>query len=685
VTGRNGHEQHLNTNALAGGHYVRTSLRWAPVENVTADFIAAYSINKDDGGSPRPLGPYPTFNPGQSTIFFGGVNPTGATPNSDDASEIRSNRGQDQRFETAWAQAIFEWDVASHTIKLNGNYQYWDYAIDRDQDFTDNEAQRLVLLDTHKTWSGEATIRSDYADSKLNWLFGGNYQDDSAPDTDVPIWNYQAAEELENFAVFDAFADPMVDGPFSPFTTDAQAVCGGPCLFAPGDPDRPFIRFRSDTDTKTAGVFFQGGIDFTEKFRFDAGVRYSWTRRHMRDMGHLDVLLETYDLITDRASGGTQDFCTEVAMLPDEVFGIPTAPKENCFNYFIYPTLQAWTPFPIDADNIAFLVPLKGNRDRDTLNVDPVVKKKDWDSVTGRARFELRPLDGHLFYASYSRGERHGGFNFFVDDPFKSETINAYELGAKNALFDNQLFLATTFFYYDFKNRFITETQNNVTTTVNAPESTIYGIELSWQWAATDQLQIEGNAGWLHAEITGDFFSQDNSTTPSNPNGFCPGKVYPNTPGSDFAGLPAIGDLHGSGLTCDGGEFVNLKGNVFPRSPEFTISLGASYRFELASGVLTPRLDFAYRGAIYYRQFENPLDRQAAYTRTDVRLRYDLASNPFWFEAYVQNLEDNQKIKTQVETQLNWMRYYWLGAPRTIGVRVGWKMTGSSVGDLWPF
>jgi len=668
VTGQNGHKQHLSSNALSGGHFVRGSLRWAPTEDITTDFIAQYSIDEDDGGSPRPLGDYPAFNPGQSTIFFGGVNPTGATPNSDDANEIRSDREQDQRYETFWGQAIVEWAVASHIIKLNGNYQYWDYAIDRDQDFTDNDSQRLVLLDTHSTWSGEATIRSDYTDSKFDWLFGGNYQDDSAPDTNVPIWHYQADTELQNYAVFDAFAG------FSASSPNASRVCGGPCIFTPGDTDRPYIRFKSDTDTKTAGVFFQGGIDFTERFRFDAGVRYSWTSRHMRDTGFLDILVEPYDVVTD-------GFC-------DPTPGNLLYPKENCFEFLIAPSFlqpQVGAAPTLNAGNVAFLLPIKGNLDRNTLNATPVVKDKEWDSVTGRARIEFRPSDGHLLYASYSRGERHGGFNFFVDDSFKSETINAYEIGAKNQLLDGRLFLASTFFYYDFANRFINETINNVTTTVNAPESTIYGIELSWIWQPTDALQVSGNAGWLHAEITDDFISQDNTTTPSNPNGFCPTKVYPNTPGSFFAGLPAVGDWHGSGPTCDGGLNQNLKGNVLPRSPEFTISAGAEYRFEMASGALTPRLDFAYRGAVYYRQFENPLDRQDAYTRTDFRLRYDLASKPFWFEAYVQNLEDNEKIKTQVEVPLNWSRFYWLAAPRTFGVRVGWKMTGGSAGDLWPF
>ena len=207
-----------------------------------------------------------------------------------------------------------------------------------------------------------------------------------------------------------------------------------------------------------------------------------------------------------------------------------------------------------------------------------------------------------------------------------------------------RVLLNSTFFYYDFENRFITEVQNNVTTTVNAPAARIYGIELQGIWQPTDRLQLTANAGWLHTEIVGDFESQDNTTSASNPSNFCPGN-------------PA-GQRHGAGPNCLGAPLQNLKGNVLPRSPKFNASLSASYEYEMANGVLTPRVDFSYRGAVFYRQYENPLDRQAAYTRTDVRLRYDLASQPLWFEAYVQNLEDNQTIKTQLETQLNWARYY---------------------------
>jgi len=642
ITGKNGNSQHLTNNALSGGHFVRGSLRWAPTEALTTDLILAYSTDSDDGGTPRPLGDYPAFQPGQSTIFFGGVNPTGATPNPSDPSEISANREQSQHYETFWGQGIVEWNVANMVVKLNANYQYWDYAIDRDQDFTDVDSQRLVLLDKHKTWSGEATIRSDYEDSRFNWVVGTNYQDDSAPNTDVPIWHYQAQSELANFAVFDV----------TTFTTNTFAtteVCGGvPCVFTPGDVDHPYIKFKGDTDTQTVGVFADGGVDILEQLRFQAGIRYSWTERVMRDTGWLDIMLEPYDVLDPTTFG----FFTLNA--PTCTFlGFP--PSSGCGLLQNQVPTGALTP-----GNTAFLLRINGTR-----------KEKTWDSVTGRARLEWRPADEQLFYMGYSRGERHGGFNWFQAAPFDSETINAYELGAKNSLFDGRVLLNSTFFYYDFENRFITEVQNNVTTTVNAPAASIYGIELQGIWAATDRLQISGNVGWLHTEITEDFESQDNTTSASNPNGYCPGNP--------------VGGRHGVGPTCTGAPLQNLKGNVLPRSPEFSLSASAQYVYEMASGTLTPRLDFAYRAAVYYRQYENPLDRQDGYTRTDFRLRYDVASQPLWFEAYVQNLEDNQNIKTQLETQLNWKRYYWLAAPRTFGVRVGFKFTGASAGDLWPF
>jgi iron complex outermembrane receptor protein len=656
-----GHEiQTLTNNALSGGHNVRGTLRWIPTEWLTTDFILGYSVDKDDGGWPRPLGDYPTYAPGQSTIFVGGVNPNAATPNSGDVRENRANRRQTQEYSTYWGQMIAEIQIPKHVVKLNGNYQYWDYAIDRDQDMTDIDSQRLVLEDRHFTYTGEATITSQY-DGPFSWLFGGNYQSDQAPHTDVPVWAYQQQAELANWQVVDV-------NTFSYFSPDVTNLCGGvPCVNQPGNPDVPLFHFESSVDTQTAGVFADGGYDITEHFHFQGGVRYSWTKRDFKDYSSHQLLLETFDVVTD-APGGSP-ICAGV--------GAPGLTKEQCFAFVIAPAFLnpqlALIPgsSPATPANTAFLLNSRGCKVASATHGKACEMKKTWDSVTGRARFEWRPIDDQLFYVGYSRGERHGGFNYNQEAPFDPETINAYEVGAKNTLLDGRLILDTSGFYYDFTNRFILLNQNNVPFTTNAPDSNVYGIELQWIWAPIDPLQISGNVGWLKAQFIDDFVSQDQTVTKANPTAFCPG----NQPGEQY----------GYGPTCHGAPLRNLNGNTFPRSPEWTLSMSAQYRFELGFGALTPRVDFAYRGDTNFRQYENPLDLQKAYTRTDLRVRLDLTDQPLWFELYAQNLEDNQKIKTQVEAQERAPRYYWLATPLTVGLRMGWNFSGATLSDALPF
>ena len=493
-----------------------------------------------------------------------------------------------------------------------------------------------MLLDEHITWSGEATIRSEY-EGRWNWLFGANYQDDSAPGTDVPVWDYQADAELANFAVFDITT-------LSAFSQGVTHICGGPCLFQPGDPDDPFIRFRSDTDTKTAGVFLDGGVDITEKLHFQAGVRYSWTERLMRDTGHIDFIAESLDFL-DAATFGFLTLSAPVCALIGNPAGCGL--------------LQAQTPTtPLTTANTAFVLPILGTR-----------KEETWDSVTGRARLSIaRRKDSCSTRAIAAASVTAASTS---SSPPRStlkkstRTRSARRTRCSTAACCSTRRSSTTTSPIASS----PEVVNNVTTTVNAPEAQIYGVELQWIWAPIDRLQISSNVGWLHTEITADLFSQDNTVSATNPNGFCPFKP--------------VGDQHGVGPTCDGALPQNLNGNVLPRSPEWNSSVSASYSLETSGGTLTPRVDFAHRGAVYYRQYENPLDRQGGYTRTDARLRFDFAARPLWVEVYAQNLEDNDKIKTQLEVQLNWERYYWLAAPQTFGIRFGWKFAGEEPSDMW--
>ena len=263
-------------------------------------------------------------------------------------------------------------------------------------------------------------------------------------------------------------------------------------------------------------------------------------------------------------------------------------------------------------------------------------------------------------------GERHGGFNFGELDgtDFDSEHIIAYEIGAKTEWLDRTLIVNADVFFYDYKGKFYSETLNNVSFTRNIPEAEVLGVELQFWWIPLPNLRINGTASYLDTEVTGDTPTQLTGRTEGNPTGFCAFKPE--------------GDQHGNGPTCDGGELVNLKGNTLQKSPQFTVNLGFEYHIQLASGTLVPRLDFSWRDDFNYHQFDSKLDEQESYSRTNFRVRYNPSDERWWLEAFVENIENNDDVRTNLNNRGS-LRKWFLAAPRVFGLRFRWNFSG---GDL---
>jgi outer membrane receptor protein involved in Fe transport len=99
-------------------------------------------------------------------------------------------------------------------------------------------------------------------------------------------------------------------------------------------------------------------------------------------------------------------------------------------------------------------------------------------------------------------------------------------------------------------------------------------------------------------------------------------------------------------------------------------------RFELGTrGALIARLDFTWRDEIWFRQWQKPVDRQSAFTRTDLSLRWERGEAGAWAELYLNNLEDRRKIRTSLNGE-NVHRQWFLAPPRMVGFRVGWSWRG---------
>ncbi len=143
-----------------------------------------------------------------------------------------------------------------------------------------------------------------------------------------------------------------------------------------------------------------------------------------------------------------------------------------------------------------------------------------------------QPADDTLLYASYSKGNRPGGFNsnFFeiteaqraelaedfpsVSGTFDEEELNSFEIGWKQSLLDNRLSFALAGFYMDRQDQtaiVVAQLTGDPTLgepavitdnfTVNAATSDIYGSEIEAFWTPTDNWSFRGSLAYVKAEI----------------------------------------------------------------------------------------------------------------------------------------------------------------------------------------
>jgi outer membrane receptor protein involved in Fe transport len=132
--------------------------------------------------------------------------------------------------------------------------------------------------------------------------------------------------------------------------------------------------------------------------------------------------------------------------------------------------------------------------------------------TSGKLALEYQASPTLLAYGSISRGVKSGGFtavNTFAElalTPFKPEVLIAYEAGFKSDL-SRSLRLNAALFHYDYRDQQILDaikdpgTGATVGKIVNAPKSTIDGIELEMAWRPTAALTITQFVGYKNGEF----------------------------------------------------------------------------------------------------------------------------------------------------------------------------------------
>ncbi len=273
-----------------------------------------------------------------------------------------------------------------------------------------------------------------------------------------------------------------------------------------------------------------------------------------------------------------------------------------------------------------------------------------WTAWTPTFALDYKLTDDTLLYASATEGFKSGGFNGRANTPgetgsYDPEYVWTYEIGAKNTLAEGRLRLNADVFYSDY-----TDFQARVSEVINpdAPVPTfsfpvlnagsmeMYGAELEATWIPIDELNLQAQIGYLHADY----------------------KEF--TASTVIAGKPVVID--------------RSKENP-PFAPEWTARLAVAYTFSLAAnGGLTLSADMIYRDKQWLSVDNRDVLTQDSYALMNALVSWTSASNRWYGSAGVKNLTDEvYKVDAQEFSSVGNIQTAYYGDPRTWQFIAGYR------------
>lgn len=333
-------------------------------------------------------------------------------------------------------------------------------------------------------------------------------------------------------------------------------------------------------------------------------------------------------------------------------------------------------------------------------------QKATFGSTTGRIVLDWTPrlawTDDTLVYASYSRGARSGGLNPDFDPTqfpgqsasFDGESIDAYEIGAKNTLLNGRVTANLALFYYDFQGLQLSRATNRSEFIENV-DAVMKGAEFELAAEVFDGLTFDVSLSLLDATLGQAFFADPRD--PAANNATVNGVRYNNAkdlsngancavpaslldaiaadPTNPFPRgfIPSCFELAPLGALLDGVP-VSLKGNSLPDSPEMTFSAGVQYIRTLPGDfTITARLDYYRRGDFFTRVYNRGADRIEGYENVNAFIQIDAPKERWFLRGAVKNLTDEAAITQVAPTDQSFGLFSagFLGDPRQYTLTVG--------------
>ncbi len=267
--------------------------------------------------------------------------------------------------------------------------------------------------------------------------------------------------------------------------------------------------------------------------------------------------------------------------------------------------------------------------------------------VTGLARISYDLDKDNMFYASVSTGYKSGGLQD-GGRTYAPETLTNYEIGTKHTLFNGTVKISNAIFYENFKDYQFTAAVTNpdgsramATTSAEGAKIAGFETEIAAKLSKDDKIQV--SLAYTPKAKLGKLLAGSN----------------------DYVVPACVADTTIS--NC-----IDVTGVTMAHTPKIQMQVQYQHTIHLNKGTLTPRISVHYESesnlSVFSNYFGAP-DKQAAYARTDLGLRY--AADRFYVDTFVRNVS-NGNVKTSAQngnTGGIWVAQYL--APRTFGINIG--------------
>ena len=257
-----------------------------------------------------------------------------------------------------------------------------------------------------------------------------------------------------------------------------------------------------------------------------------------------------------------------------------------------------------------------------------------WTATTPKVGIQFKANDDMLFYASWSKGFKSGGYNGFQpsNPVYQPEFIRSLEFGAKTEWADGRVRLNAAAFRYNYSDLQVSTFLNGLTFTANAANSTVTGAEFDLIWKPVDALEINASVAFLDAK-----YEQYLAIY-----GLC--TLY---------AIQVIADANCAGITPSApapARRVNAAGHRLNNSPEFKGLLSARYEFALSSGAKFNLFgSVSHTGDIFFNAANAAVAKQKAYTLVDLRAAHTNSSGNLEFALFAKNVTDEKYFQNIVQ------------------------------------